>query len=211
MTYHLVPAADITRVHAESAGEQYRSVITELADGGALVVFEQRVRPDPDLFIYDVEVSAQRYDATGAAQGGLISLARLEGVVQSQVPDYYPFATGLEGGGYVIGWHDRASGDLRVQTHDAAGGLISDILLPVPPRYLDSRDQYVDVSATSGSAAITGLAGAACRLVGWRLCRDPGAVFRGRHDLYPELRRHRRAGWRPGADHALGRQRVLWL
>ncbi|MFD1508147.1 calcium-binding protein, partial [Lacimonas salitolerans] len=150
MTYHLVPAADIARAHAESAGEQYRSGITQLADGGALVVFEQRVRPDPDLYIYDVEVSAQRYDATGAAQGGLISLARLEGLPQSQTPSYHPFATGLEGGGYAIGWHDRGSGDLRVQTYDAGCGLLGDVLLPLPPRYLETRDQYVDVTASGG-------------------------------------------------------------
>ena len=74
MTYQLVPAADITTVHADGEGQQYHSAITDLAAGGALVVFEQNVlRPDG---LRDTEVTAQRYDTDGNPVGEPTATAR---------------------------------------------------------------------------------------------------------------------------------------
>ena len=147
MSYHLIPAAEPVRVQPERDGQQYRSSITPLADGGALVVYEQRVRPDPDTYLYDVEVTAQRFDGDGNAVGERISLARLEDLPNSATPSYHPFATGLADGGYAIGWHDsRATGDLRVQTFDAAGSLLNDTYLDLPNRQI-SGGREVEVTA----------------------------------------------------------------
>ncbi|MFD2175110.1 calcium-binding protein [Rhodobacter lacus] len=156
MTYHLVPAAGSTHAHDDSTGNQYHSSITPLADGGALVVFEQRLANA--VSGYDREVTAQRYDASGNAVGGQIVIEHVEGV--AYISNYYhPVATGLAGGGYAIAWEDPDTLDYRVQTFTAAGGLLNDVTVELPDRYLESRNEYVSVHASAGSAALTALEG----------------------------------------------------
>ncbi len=156
MTYHLVPAADVVHVHDDPTGTQFHSSITQMADGGAMVVFEQHI-PNP-VADWDTEITAQRYDAQGNPVGGLQVIERLEGVALGTSSYYFhPVVAGLAGGGYAIAWHDRATSDIRVQTFDAAGGLLNDVIVDLPDRYLESRDQYVAVTGSVGSAVITAL------------------------------------------------------
>ena len=90
MSYQLVPAAATSSVHPDKEGRQQHSSITPLADGGALVVFEENVIPDSDDFnSRDVAVLARRYDATGNAVGDLMTIESEDGVASD---DYRPFA-----------------------------------------------------------------------------------------------------------------------
>ena len=181
MAYHLVPAADITHVHADSTDQQYHAQITALADGGALVVFEQNVANPVDG--WDAEITAQRYDAQGNPVGGPVVIDRVEGVslVYSN-----PVVTGLEGGGYAIAWHDRDTSDIRVQTFGTDGALLNDVIVSLPDRYLDSRDDYVAVTGSNGSAVLTALQGG-----GFALAMDadyPGllAQYSGASTIYTQ-------------------------
>ncbi|MEY8841189.1 calcium-binding protein [Cribrihabitans sp. XS_ASV171] len=186
MTYQLVPAADIVPAHPDSAGRQFNSTITPLADGGALVVFEQhKENPVED---WDTDILAQRYDTDGAPVGGPQLIERAEGVSLGNTNlYYYPAATGLEGGGYAVAWHDRDSGDIRVRTYDQDGTQINDVIVNLPDRYLESRDQYVEVTGTSGSAVLSPLSGG-----GFALALDadyPGilAQYAGAHTIYTQV------------------------
>lgn len=156
MTYELIPAGAITRVNDEQVGEQFHSSITPLADGGALVVFEDRFTDTSD-WTFDQKVIAQRFDAAGNAVGVPVTIIHQEDVnLVSGSYQYFPVAIGLSDGGYAIGWNDLATNQIRVQTFSAAGSLLTDTILDVPDYYIASRDEYAEVSAT-GAATMAAL------------------------------------------------------
>ncbi len=186
MTYQLVPAADIVPAHSDSAGRQFNSTITPLADGGALVVFEQHLENPIDG--WDTEILAQRYDTDGNPVGAAQVIERAEGVTLGNTDlYYYPVSAGLEGGGYAVAWHDRATGDIRVRTFDSVGDSLNDVIVDLPDRYLEARDTYVEVTGASDSAVITALESG-----GFALALDgnyPGilAQYSGASTIYTQI------------------------
>ena len=51
-----------------------------LNDGGAIVVYTQTTRPDPDVYAFDYEMFAQRYDADGVAVGAPVEIDTQRGL-----------------------------------------------------------------------------------------------------------------------------------
>ncbi|MCC1494022.1 calcium-binding protein [Cognatishimia sp. F0-27] len=154
MTYQLYPAGAPTDAYDDSTGEQYRSSISPLADGGAVLVFETHIQNA--WTDRDIGVVAQRYDANGAPVGAAIEVVQHDGVERGNL---HPKVAGLEGGGFAVAWNDIVTSDVRVQVYDAAGALLRADVIDIPDRYLEGRDQHVEVNGAAGSVAIAALNG----------------------------------------------------
>ncbi|NYS24545.1 hypothetical protein HUK65_06025 [Rhodobacteraceae bacterium 2376] len=103
MAYQLHPSAPAFAVQPDMTGFQDRAVATPLADGGMLVVYQNRIQPDPEDD-WDHSVRAQRLDSAGNRIGDPQTL--------TEFSHWYsgiwapPGAVGLADGGYAIAWSD---------------------------------------------------------------------------------------------------------
>jgi Ca2+-binding RTX toxin-like protein len=154
VTYQLIPNSDLFPAYDDRAGVQARSDITALADGGAVVVYTQSVFPDPDVYVRDYDMFAQRYDADGAAIGELVVIFSFTGTSEVTY-DYngslYPVVTGLADGGYAVGWRDFTAGDAHVRSYDADGTMRGETIVSLPARDVGGGRE-AEVSASGGGA-----------------------------------------------------------
>lgn len=101
------------RVNTIIAGQQFRSSVAALADGGFVIVWVDASQSlGPGTFS---EIRGQRYDQFGVAVGGEFLINE---IVTTNVGQ--PFVTGLPGGGFVVAWADGTNG-LRVREFAADG------------------------------------------------------------------------------------------
>ncbi|WP_113911300.1 DUF4214 domain-containing protein [Roseovarius dicentrarchi] len=155
MTYNLVPFSDVSLISADRLDAQYRSNITSLSDGGAVVVYTQSWRPDPDVYAFNYEIRAQRYDADGAPMGAHVVIETKEAVRSSDGGSHQAVVDGLADGGYAVAWRDHDTYNMRVRSYDADGTARGETMIDLPNRYPEGRD--IDVSAGSGTYTITAL------------------------------------------------------
>ncbi|MGY6534278.1 MAG: hypothetical protein ACXIVG_02920, partial [Pararhodobacter sp.] len=164
MTYHLFPSGAPFAAHTDLEGNQITPQAARLADGGAIVVFAQRLPPETEDRRPDHEIVAQRYDSTGAPVGGLQVIERIEDEIG--VGLHSPVVTGLDNGGYVIAWggfsrDGTASDHAHVNTYDADGALVNADLAILPTRTVTSAlfgwDVDVQPLADLGSLTLNSL------------------------------------------------------
>ncbi len=146
MTYQLFPIGPSETVHDEVAFEQWRGQSAELADGGAVVIwFDTRDTSDMGTFS-DNAVMARRYDSEGNPVGPERIVAEVDNYLR-------PVVTGLEGGGYVIGWR---GGDFpRFAVFDADDEPLQQGTLSTPQRvhtFQDGSTGTADASAWMSTA-----------------------------------------------------------
>jgi hypothetical protein len=105
-----VPVGNDIQVNTTTAGNQSKSTIAALNDGGFVVLWQS-----PASSQYGVDVYGQRYDATGSAVGG-------EFIVNSAPVDFdISFSvTADNDGGFVVTW-GAADNDIYGQRYDASG------------------------------------------------------------------------------------------
>ncbi len=146
MTYQLFPIGPTERVHDDFAFEQWRAQSAKLADGGAIVVwFDTRDTSNMGTFS-DNAVMARRYDSDGNPVGPERIVAEVDNYLR-------PVVTGLEGGGYVIGWLD--DGLARFALFDAADAPVQQGALSAPTRVhtlTDGTTVTADTEVSSSSA-----------------------------------------------------------
>ena len=145
MVYQLHPSAPAFAVQPDMAGLQDRAVATPLADGGLLVVYQNRVQPDPEGD-WNHSVRAQRLDSAGNRIGEPQTLAEFSHWYSGIWAP--PGAVGLADGGYAIAWSDFETQHLRIQTYDANGAQTSDALSILPPREVINANTGFPVQVT---------------------------------------------------------------
>jgi len=140
MTYELFPIGPAQRTHRDAEFEQFRQHSAKLADGGAIVVwFDTRDTADMGTFS-DNAVMARRYDSDGRPVGGERLIAEVDNYLR-------PVVTGLEGGGYAIGWRDGE--DARFAVFDARNQLVADNSLGTPAHVRTVGDRTVTAPASA--------------------------------------------------------------
>ncbi len=111
-----VPQGVETQIHTTTAGSQFDPRVTALNDGGYLIVWDSDAAGDINLM-------AQRFDATGAAVGSEFQVNTTTASGQDD-----GVVTALSGGGFVVIWESATqdgSGDgLFGQRFDASGTAI---------------------------------------------------------------------------------------
>jgi hypothetical protein len=148
--YQLSAAGPAVTVHDNTAGEQQGPQSIRLADGGMLVVFWQRIQPDPEVREYDVEITAQPYDSSGNRAGAPIAVVERARHEYNLSEPYTLSAAALSNGGYVIAWRDLGSNQVSMRVYDASHQLVNDQVEigPLPKRTVRhkySGDIEVDV------------------------------------------------------------------
>lgn len=139
--YQLSAAGSAVTVHDNTAGEQQGPQSIRLADGGMLVVFWQRIQPDPEVREYDVEITAQPYDSSGNRAGAPIAVVERARHEYNLSEPYTLSAAALSNGGYVIAWHDLGSNQVSMRVYDASHQLVNDQVEigPLPKRTVRHR------------------------------------------------------------------------
>ena len=91
------------KVNTTTAGNQTQPAVAALAGGGFVVTWTSSGQDGSGLGVY-----AQRYDATGKAQGSEFLVNKTTAGDQSM-----PSIAGLTGGGFVVAWQSSAQDRLR--------------------------------------------------------------------------------------------------
>ena len=107
------------RVNSQTAGYQNDPAITSLADGGFVIAWTDQNGSDGSGY----GVYAQRYDASGLAQGAQFRVNTATSSTQEQVS-----LAGFAGGGFVATWtsysQDGSGNGVYAQRFDAAGAAV---------------------------------------------------------------------------------------
>ncbi len=148
MTYKLVPASDAVFVPNTSLTNRAYADVAALADGGAVVAYMHMERVEQREW----SVRTQRYDADGAVVGEAVVV---DTNADGASDDFRPAVTGLEDGGYAVGWRDNDTWDARVRSYDADGTMRGETILDLPP---PGEDVDSDTSAVgNGQYSINAL------------------------------------------------------
>ncbi|MEA1053469.1 hypothetical protein U5801_27235, partial [Lamprobacter modestohalophilus] len=139
--YQLSAAGPAVTVHDNTAGEQQGPQSIRLADGGMLVVFWQRIQPDPEVREYDVAITAQPYDSSGNRAGAPVAVVERARHEYNRSEPYELSAAALSNGGYVIAWQDLGSNQVSMRVYDANHQLVNDQVEigPLPTRTVRHR------------------------------------------------------------------------
>ena len=116
-----VPTGPEFLVNTTIASAQNEPVVTATADGGFVVAWTATNVDDPGTF--DIGIIAQRYDASGAAQGGEFTVN-----TTVQLSQFSPSIAAFEDGGFVVTYvSDDGDGNndaILSQRFDAAGAKV---------------------------------------------------------------------------------------
>lgn len=114
----VAPVGGETLVNTTTAGFQIHPSIAALSGGGYVVTWTAENQGGDTNF----GIWAQRYNASGVAQGGEIHVNTTNTSVQ-----FDSSVVGLTGGGFVVVWHGNGPGDgegIFMQRYDATGGAL---------------------------------------------------------------------------------------
>ncbi|MBT99683.1 MAG: hypothetical protein CL902_13830, partial [Dehalococcoidia bacterium] len=143
-----VAVGDEMMVNTYTSGTQEVPSIGSLADGGFVVTWR-----DNSSHSNNWDVWAQQFDANSDAVGGEFRVNSYESSEQREAR-----VTGLEGGGYVITWHDNSSHsggsgwDVRAQIYDNNGIAVGSEFRV--NEYTSSSQYYPDVAPLEGGGFI---------------------------------------------------------
>ncbi len=148
MTHQLFPIDAPFSILPDTEGDQRNPRAAKLADGGAIVVFDQSFRPDPEVNSFDYEIVAQRFDSSGAPVGGLQVITRVED--RTGIGLREPVVTGLADGGYAVAWagfspDGTGRDDAHINTYDADGTLVNAAISVLPQRVVTNALTGLDV------------------------------------------------------------------
>ncbi|ARE42344.1 hypothetical protein RGUI_4318 (plasmid) [Rhodovulum sp. P5] len=110
------PAGTEFQVNTETYSTQYQATVTGLSGGGYVVTWSSY---NSTTYTYDIR--AQRYDASGTAQGGEFTVNTTTANTQEDSA-----IASLNDGGFVVVWSDRSGADgdgygVYMQRYNAAG------------------------------------------------------------------------------------------
>ncbi|PXX14766.1 Ca2+-binding RTX toxin-like protein [Nitrosomonas ureae] len=133
------------RVNTTTTGAQFGGEITDLNNGDFIVTWTSNHNGNSDVY-------AQLYDINGIAQGSefLVNISTANSQVSSDI-------TGLDDGGFVVGWSSNHNGDSDVyaQRYDIYGEPVGGLTLVG-----SSIDDQISVAASSiFSSKLSGMAG----------------------------------------------------
>jgi hypothetical protein len=133
-----------TRVNTVTANSQFQASVAAVAGGGFVVTWTSDQQDGSGFGIY-----AQRYDASGVAQGGETRINTTTSDAQLA-----PSAAGLPGDGYVIAWQSNLQdgSDYGVYAQRFVGGLAATEQVALN---LKGSLSVADVDAGAGSLTAT--------------------------------------------------------